>query len=217
MSQTPYIHAEVPEAKNIWVPCGPCDRDTCHQVLASATRRGYDPESQTSSKDDYFIVQCQGCKTISFCHGSGTSEDWDEVDWEFYPSRIAGRSEMRGANLLGPGVYRIYKETHAALCNKLPVLASIGIRTIVEAVCKEKTGTSERLYEQIDALVSLGLVTAEGAQILHNLRFMGNQAAHEVKAHTEEELNAAFDVTEYLLRGVYVIPQLATRLPRTTP
>ena len=51
------------------------------------------------------------------------------------------------------------------------------------------------------------------ATALHSLRFMGNAAAHEMKAHLQKELNAAFDVVEHLLYGVYVLPKQAAQLP----
>jgi hypothetical protein len=43
---------------------------------------------------------------------------------------------------------------------------------------------------------------------------MGNDAAHEVKAHSEADLMTALDVVEYLLKGVYVLPRLAAKLPK---
>ena len=42
---------------------------------------------------------------------------------------------------------------------------------------------------------------------------MGNKAAHEVKAHTRDELNLAFDVVEHLIKAVYLLPEQAKRLP----
>jgi hypothetical protein len=42
---------------------------------------------------------------------------------------------------------------------------------------------------------------------------MGNAAAHEQRAHSPKELNAAFDVIEHLMYGVYVLPEQAGELP----
>jgi hypothetical protein len=42
---------------------------------------------------------------------------------------------------------------------------------------------------------------------------MGNQAAHKVKAHSQNELNLAFDVVEHLLKTVYLLPEQAKLLP----
>jgi len=59
-----------------------------------------------------------------------------------------------------------------------------------------------------------GVLTTEGAEILHSTRLLGNLAAHEVKAHSIEELSAAMDVAEHLLTSVYVLPKRALSLPK---
>jgi hypothetical protein len=192
---------------------------------AASSDRDYD--SEITTWDDYFVVRSGGCRTISFYHEFRTTADWqynpdtgsDEpaVTQKFYPSRIVGRPLLEGCPHLPPGVRTIYVEAHAALCNRLPVFAGIGIRAILEAVCKEKTNSNDKLWQQIDQLAQMGHIPAEGAEILHGLRFLGNDAAHEAKAHTEQELDAAFDVIEHLLRGVYVIPGRAAYLPRKDP
>ncbi|MRR37470.1 DUF4145 domain-containing protein, partial [bacterium] len=55
-------------------------------------------------------------------------------------------------------------------------------------------------------LKAKGLLTGDGAQILHRLRVLGNDAAHEVKPHTAEQLALAMDVVEHLLQGAYIFP-----------
>jgi hypothetical protein len=167
-------------------------------------------------------VQCQGCKAVSYCHEFRCSEDREyneetgkveiQPTQKIYPSRIAGRPELDGSYELPHGLYRIYKETHAALCNKLTILAGIGIRAIVEAVCTEKSASGKDLAARINSLVTLGLTTPDGAKILHSLRIMGNKAAHEAKANSELELGIALDVIEHLLRGVYILPHRAAKL-----
>ena len=44
------------------------------------------------------------------------------------------------------------------------------------------------------------------------LKVMGDEGAHEVKAADSDELDAAFGIVEHLLRTVYVLPKLATRM-----
>jgi hypothetical protein len=58
----------------------------------------------------------------------------------------------------------------------------------------------------------LGILTTDSADILHELRFLGNEAAHEVKPHSEDTLKMAMDVAEHLLKTVYVLPQQASVL-----
>ena len=95
----------------------------------------------------------------------------------------------------------------------LSVLTGIGIRAIVETVCRERNSPGRVLADRIGGLVALNLITQTEAEILHDIRFMGNKAAHEVKAHSTQELNLAFDVSEHLLRAVYILPEQAKRLP----
>jgi hypothetical protein len=185
------------------------------------------PDGDILVWDDYYTIQCAGCKTVSFCIKSTSTEDqaYDERTGDYqpvettrlYPSRIAGRLELENSHLLPHAVYKVYEETRAALANDQPVLAGIGIRAIVETVCKDQSATGNRLVEHIDDLARKGVITPDGARILHSLRFMGNEAAHEVKAHSEDELITALDVVEYVLKGVYILPRLASRLPQQRP
>lgn len=85
---------------------------------------------------------------------------------------------------------------------------------MIEVVCKNQATTGASLENKIDDLVKMGVLTKDGAEILHSLRMMGNKAAHEVKPHSEEELNIAFDVVEHLLQGVYLLPIKASKLPK---
>src|SRR5262249_45703468 len=111
-------------------------------------------------------------------------------------------------------IYRIYEETHSALSNEELILAGIGIRAIVEAVCTHSGLTTGNLQSKIDSLKNAGTVTADGAKILPSLRFMGNAAAHETKAHKPVELGTAFEVVENILFNSLILPLRATKLPK---
>jgi len=111
-------------------------------------------------------------------------------------------------------ISRIYSETHSALCNKLPILAGIGIRALVETVCKEKVAVGSNLEQKTDDLVGKGVLTQIGAETLHSMRIVGNEAAHEVKPHSEETLGLAMDVVEHMLNDVYILPARTSNLPK---
>jgi hypothetical protein len=151
---------------------------------------------------------------------STNSEDYDhdeEGDLEYretellYPSRTEGRDVIDGSELLPHDLQRIYAEVVSALNNRQPVLAGVGIRAIIETVANNKGAVDRQLSGRIDALVTLGVLTKDGAAILHKLRVLGNAAAHEVKAHSATELNLAMDVVEHLLQAVYILPSHAGR------
>jgi len=213
-----------PKGQEVWVACGTCGKVTCHQALTVVATSDESPDGDIRVWDDYLTIQCGGCRTVSFCVESRCSEDIDydprtgqeyqSVSHRVYPNRIAGRSELEHSHLLPHVTYRIYEETRAAISNDQPVLAGIGIRAIVETICKARSATGGNLKAQIDDLAAMGVITKDGATILHSLRFMGNSAAHEVKAHSRDELIIALDVAEYSLKGVYILPKLAEKLPK---
>jgi hypothetical protein len=206
------------------LPCGQCLGETRHKVLESVDVSGEDPSWDYHCVDNYQIVQCQGCDTVSFrkCHSDTedfiVDEEEDKTHYidrvDLYPSRVAGRHKLRQAHFLPSSVSRIYDETHSALSNKQPILAGVGIRALVETVCNEESATGHSLEQKIDDLVTRGVLTRAGAETLHSMRILGNQAAHQVKPHSEETLNLAMDVVEHLLNDVYILPAATKKLPK---
>ena len=213
------------EGGNVRVLCGLCGQATVHTVLKSVEYELEHIESSNFSMTVWLvhqIIQCRGCETTSFRRVStntenvhhdpetGTPELVEEID--LFPNRIEGRSEIEETFALPWLVKTAYRETLAALRGSLPVLAGIGIRSIVESVCNDRQATGRTLFDRIDSLVVEGVMTPDGAKVLHSLRELGNDAAHEIREYPIATLNAAMDVVDHLLMGVYVIPQRAARL-----
>jgi Domain of unknown function (DUF4145) len=67
--------------------------------------------------------------------------------------------------------------------------------------------------DRIDDLVRLGVLTDAGAKVLHGTRLLGNRAAHEAAPPSQDELLAAMQVAHNLLESVYIISEIADRLP----
>ncbi|MBN6742604.1 DUF4145 domain-containing protein [Acidithiobacillus sp. MC6.1] len=201
------------------VTCKNCHRYTNHLVLKSAEESGSEsmgPDIDFYWITSYQIIRCQGCDTLSFRSISTNSEEIDHrggtIEYEdLYPSRTEGRKLLNGVNILPKDLMQIYRETNIALNSNQPVLAGIGIRAIIETVTKEKNASGGNLSDKIDNLVVLGVLTIDGAGILHKLRVLGNNAAHEVKVHSGAELILAMDVVEHLLQAVYILPFHAIR------
>ena len=133
---------------------------------------------------------------------------------DLFPPRLKGRKKIKHELELPSLVRGIYEEAHQALCSGQRVLTGIGIRALVEAVCGEKKAPGKNLAERIDGLVDVGVLSKDGAEILHGTRLLGNEAAHKVKPPAEDQLNAAMDVAEHLLTTVYILPAVASPLRR---
>jgi hypothetical protein len=214
---------ETKDAK-LLVSCGQCKRKTNHVVLVSADlsgteEMGHDYEVHWSS--NHQIVQCLGCDTISFRKANHNSQDspiqigpdeWEyDIYEELYPNRNEGRVPIKDFHLLPVDIERIYAETLKAMNGDQPVLSGIGIRALIETITKERSANGKDLIKKINDLVTQGVLTKDGADILHKLRVLGNNAAHEVKPHSADQLNLAMDVIEHLLQGVYILPHHAKR------
>jgi hypothetical protein len=203
----------------IQIDCTECNRTTSHDVRHTAKVGGSDDDSGIHWGAEYQTVQCRGCGTISFAVSSWNSEDTDEqgqpITFEvLYPSRTI-RKPIENYYYLPTKVRGVYEETLTALSNKAPILAAIGIRAVVEAVCKDKGCAAHNLEQNIDLLVDKGHLAVDQADFLHLQRFMGNAAAHEIAAPEQAELRAALDIAENLLINLYVLPVLAQKMEKS--
>lgn len=204
----------------LYLACKNCDGNTVHAVLREFQQNQDGPDVQIFNQ--YQIVRCGGCEEVSFRSNWQSTEDWyrDPETGEgclddhesLYPSRLAGRKELKNADLLPSKILSLYRETHHALCYRLRILAGIGIRGLIEAVCKEKGAAGKDLNKRIDALVAGGFMSTEGAEILHGARLTGNDAAHDAIEIPEQQLDEAMDVVEHLLIGALILPKKAKTL-----
>ncbi|MDY3558592.1 hypothetical protein R5W23_005713 [Gemmata sp. JC673] len=132
MSQTSSITVGKPGGE-VWVACARCNGPTCHKVLAVVDTSDESPDGDIRVWDDYMVVVCPGCRTVSFCIESTNTEDWEwderagdqqlSKSYTLYPSRQAGRPEMDGLFDVPHGIATIYRETLAAIEGKQAVTA----------------------------------------------------------------------------------------------
>ncbi len=215
----------------IRIHCPHCGHETYHTIMAHVrcTERsniyaepyegiepgGGEPVDSVDFSEDFYTIQCGGCRKVSVYLTQLFSEADGWTGTKQFPIEpTPSRQLFDSDGVLPPKVARIYDEAVKALDNQLPVLAGVGIRAVLETVCKECDAKGRDLEKRIDAMVEKGLITKDGAAILHSLRILGNAAAHNVEPHSLGELNAAFDVIDHLLQGVYTIPARAKELPQ---
>ena len=201
------------------VPCSQCSGRTSHEVVLSVDQTGEFAKIDYHWITHFQIVRCCGCRLLSFREASSNSHAYNKIadcEWEFhvderlYPSRLEGLKDLGAeARYLPVETKRVYEETIKALNNNSPVLAGIGLRALVETVCKERKAKGPNLQAKIDNLATQNVLTPAGAIILHKIRTLGNAAAHEVKPHSESQLALGMGIVEHMLRAVYILPKLA--------
>jgi len=206
----------------IKAPCSRCSLETNHRILTDVELEGHQIDEDGfliyGTNDNFQTIQCLGCDHISFRQSHINSEDdWIEetsngiesvprLYQKFYPKPEDYQSRLPELALLPNKIKLIYEETLVALNSDQKILTGIGIRAIIETVCKDRKADGKDLYRKINNLVEQSILTKDGAEILHKLRVLGNSAAHEVMPHEKSQLKLAFEVIDHLLQGVYVFP-----------
>ncbi len=133
--------------------------------------------------------------------------------------------------LLGNPLESVYRQTVTAFAQKLMTLAGAGVRLLIEGVCRDKGVTDgpvtdnngavrrrDNLEGKIYGLLEKGLISKHQADSLQQIRFLGNDAAHELDIPAPDTVAAAIDIVEHVFDQVYELPAKAKRLAaRTRP
>ena len=196
--------------KEVQHPCATCDRETWHDVLF----RHVESEYEYRVDKMYFVVQCRGCKTVAFRKvvvdyesAYPTGEDEWEVprDVYCYPGVLVGYKELRDVWEVPEPVRDVYRQSIHAIRDQSNILAGIGLRATIEAICNDKGISGRTLDKRIDSLAKTGLISQTDAERLHAIRFLGNDAAHEIRKTDEESLLIALRIIEHLLLNIYIL------------
>jgi hypothetical protein len=100
--------------------------------------------------------------------------------------------------------------------HQLNVASAIMIRRTLEELCQDKGATGQNLKKRIESLQSNVVLPKALFDALDDLRLLGNDAAH-VEASTFDkigtaELDAAIDLTKEILKAVYQLESLLSKL-----
>lgn len=218
--------------ENIKAICLECKQETNHSVVQEHVQEYANEEFYFQYT--YQIIQCLGCEAVSFRKESFDRDAYDPetrshiVDIELFPKRNKHYREPKKYWHAPDKVRNMYTEALHAFNNDLPVLCAAGLRAIIEGICKtealhfEESGNEEGkkkaeirgLDKKIEKLCSEGHLTKIHAGVLHELRFMGNNAIHQLDPPETEELNLAIEIIEHTLDNLYEIGVKARSLKR---
>jgi len=215
------------ETKNTKLLCSKCGRETNHALLNSYEVSWDDEDAGVGGSETYDFLRCNGCDTATLRITSWFSEE-EETSVKLYPSR--GAQDVRRPKdfdeiTYGCSLDSAYRQTISAFNQRLFTLAGAGVRLIIEGVCKEKgikkglvthqdgkTRREKNLEGKINGLAEAGYITKEQAKALYQIRFLGNDAAHELDQPTRKVVETALDILEHLLEQVFEQPVKARAL-----
>ena len=195
--------------------CSQCNSSTQHEVLRAQTETG-STENVGWYRVEHQIIQCMGCRNICFRQSTRTSEDigLDGQPEEYvviYPDP-AKRQAAVDVWMLPDNVRALYQETLACMNSDAKTLAAAGLRAVVEATCIDQGCATGNLKSKIDGLVTNGVFLRRDADYLHQHRFLGNEAVHELTAPPAGEFEIALKILEHLLTTIYIVPGLDKKL-----
>lgn len=211
--------------------CATCNRQQVQTVLKEVEEKEHNSEDGWWEESTFQIIKCGGCETISFrkLHNNiawqSQSED-DTTMQELYPKRNEHSRSVKSYRKLPESILIIYQQSLEAFNSNLRILCGAGIRAIIEGICLDKNikngkvegpkgiRTSNKLDGKISGLFENGFLTKPNSEILHEIRFLGNDAIHELKEPTIEELSLAIDIIELVIDSIYIIEEKAKALKR---
>lgn len=235
ISEQKKLPAEFPPNKRIY--CNNCKNETKH----TAKYHSCDYRLVSIGQSAYLLTignqfwMCAGCEnftferydimeTFRFDQHELEETDSDEIDSleelfpnpdissEYFPKRTKNDFIAKNFNQLPASLKYIYEETIKAFNNEIPILCAVGIRALVEGICSDQEIIGSNLEKKIDGLARI--IPKNIVTNLHELRFMGNQAAHELNAPQKEELQLAIQICEDLLNYLYELDYKASYLSK---
>lgn len=202
----------------IWSDCRSCKRNTKHNTLGKISR-GTDPDIY-HDETKYFILECNGCETVSFrkeyhdyesYYPVGHEEYEHDITVETFPHYIKNHNPIESLTDIPIIVKGIYQESLLAIQEGAFTLAGLGLRATIEAICNDKDVTGKNLQTRINTMNRSGMISKSDAERLHAIRFMGNDAAHEIKKAKKQSVLIALKIIEHILLSVYVFEEEVTQ------
>jgi len=199
------------EVEKFYSPCRKCKTKTRHIDLCKCEDFGDDNYHFYSC---YSVIQCLGCETKSFrylwkdieqAYQVGDDE-WEVPDGtECYPQYDPSHVDLDDVYIVPKLVRDIYQESVTAVRADALTLAGLGLRGTIEAVCNEKQIKGSTLESRITKMATTGVISKSDADRLHAIRFLGNDAAHDIKKPDKDQISVALKIINHLIQSVYIL------------
>jgi hypothetical protein len=205
--------------QNKLIFCNRCGNETNHQCVTKHYRdypNYTDGQLAFVERLGYRFWICLGCEsgTLEEYYILDSSSDEDEnkkmEEITYFPERAQFHVKEKIFNQLPKKLGAIYRETLRAFNNNLEILCALGVRGLLEGICADKGITGVTLAVRIDNMVRIlpqNIITN-----LHSIRFIGNEAAHELASPPKEELKIAIEICEDILNFLYEFDYKARQL-----
>jgi hypothetical protein len=165
--------------------------------------------------EEHRILRCGGCDSVKYSVSSWDSQDWDEDEdgaaifrrtTKFFPPIQVRSLDTDYTFNIPLRILHVLTETLDAQSNNNLILATVGLRILIETVCDAADCKAGTLEKKIDRLETKGLVSTDEKDLFHKVRAFGNKGAHLGQAMDAEQIASGLDISTHLLEKLFVDP-----------
>lgn len=192
--------------------CSTCTFYTNHKELCREER--YSDAPDYLCKNIYSIVECMGCDTISYrtvfddIESASFDESYNHDKYltiSNFPKTIEYHRTLKNRWYLPRKVELVYLEAINAFSNDCLLLTGVAFRALIESVCSDKDISGDNLGVKINSLFNKGIITKKESERLHTVKFLGNDAVHDMLMPNKSDLFLVLEMIEHLLNNLYLI------------
>lgn len=197
--------------------CIQCKTNIRHEVLVDISYSKDEADILTLYYN-HKILCCINCDSITYKNKTVNSEDVYQIGEEYdgtpiyednaqiqlYPIRDEETAFSKEFEKILPiEIYSTYEEVIIALNNKMPLLTALGLRTLLEQIIKY-FGESDDLGVILNQFEKDGFISTKQRELLDNIRYLGNDAAHRADSKSRKDLILHLKVLENLIHQLFV-------------
>lgn len=193
--------------------CKKCKGLRNHNTIYEHKVRGEEDDFNFQWIDQYKIIECNGCENVSFLHiysdssmmrSVNTEQGYEYYEEEIvYPYYLTKGYEIVSYNLPKP-IKEIYVESISAFKADAYILTAGGFRAVIEALCNHLKIKKGNLEERINLLHNKGHLSLGESKRLHSIRFLGNDALHEIEKPKKAQLEILLEIINHLLSNLFI-------------
>ena len=203
------------------IHCNECRRETRHELL----RKVVDTDSEQLVEGpclEWTITsetfQCCGCGSVKLRRTLFEDFAPGDITIQYFPPPVSRHPPSWQYEVTFPDELRsVMQEVYRSLDANNRRLPMMGARTLLDVLMLDKVGDVGTFDEKLKQLEGLGFISSHNRKVLAAALDVGNAAIHRGHAPKADEVNAVMDIVENLLHAVYVLPDMAERLKKTTP
>ncbi len=170
-------------------------------------------EDSVVFQDDWKMIQCCGCDSISMLKETWCSAVYDEYgrhlkETSYFPPRIFKHppkwiKDNHFCQSLPCQIERLLSELYTTLQNNCTAAATMLIRSIMETVMIEKCGDAGTFQKNLDRFTEEGYVGAKEKEMLSSLLNFGHAVTHRNYVPPKADVIDLLETLESVITNIY--------------